>query len=101
MRIKNREENNGKYLIGWGHVVNGVWGGGNPEMAWHLGLAWLFILHFWKSEAYTGTQKWSVFQFAGTNITMGFSRQEYWSGLPLPSPGDLPEPGIEPGSPAL
>ena len=31
----------------------------------------------------------------------GFSRQEYWSGLPLPSPGNLPNPGIEPGSPAL
>ena len=33
--------------------------------------------------------------------TMGFSRQEYWSGLPFPSPGDLPNPGIEPGSPTL
>ena len=32
---------------------------------------------------------------------MGFPRQEYWSGLPFPSPGDLPNPGIEPGSPAL
>ena len=32
---------------------------------------------------------------------MGFSRQEYWSGLPFPSPGNLPNPGIEPGSPAL
>ena len=32
---------------------------------------------------------------------MGFSWQEYWSGLPFPSPGDLPDPGIEPGSPAL
>ena len=32
---------------------------------------------------------------------MGFSRQEYWSGLPFPSPGDLPNPGIEPGSPTL
>ena len=32
---------------------------------------------------------------------MGFSRQEYWSGLLFPSPGDLPDPGIEPGSPAL
>ena len=31
----------------------------------------------------------------------GFSRQEYWSGLPFPSPGDLPDPGIELGSPAL
>ena len=32
---------------------------------------------------------------------MEFSSQEYWSGLPFPSPGDLPDPGIEPGSPAL
>ena len=35
---------------------------------------------------------------------MGFSRQEYWSGLPLPTPGDAPDPGIEPpclASPAL
>ena len=32
---------------------------------------------------------------------MGFSRQEYWSGLPFPSPGDLPNPWIEPGSPTL
>ena len=33
--------------------------------------------------------------------SMGFSRQEYWSGLPFPSQGDLPDPGIKPGSPAL
>ena len=33
--------------------------------------------------------------------SMGFSRQEYCSGLPFPSPGDLPDPEIEPGSPAL
>ena len=32
---------------------------------------------------------------------MGFSRQEYWSGVPFPSPGDLPDPGIEPKSPAM
>ena len=32
---------------------------------------------------------------------MEFSRQEYWSGLPFPSPGDLPNPGIEPRSPTL
>jgi len=32
---------------------------------------------------------------------MGFSRQEYWSGLPFPSPGNLPNPGIELGSSAL
>ena len=34
-------------------------------------------------------------------LSMGFSRQEYWSRLPFPSPGDLPDPGIEPESPAL
>ena len=34
-------------------------------------------------------------------VSMGFSRQEYWSGLPFLSPGDLPDPGIKPGSPAL
>ena len=36
-----------------------------------------------------------------TPLSMGFSRQEYWSGVPFPSPGDLPNPGIEPQSPAL
>ena len=34
-------------------------------------------------------------------LSMGFSRQEYWSGLPFPSPRDLPDPGIEPRSPSL
>ena len=39
---------------------------------------------------------WSVAHQAP--LSMGFSRQGYWSGLPFPSPGDLPNPGIEPGS---
>ena len=34
-------------------------------------------------------------------LSIGFSRQEYWSGLPFLSPGNLPDPGIEPASPAL
>ena len=34
-------------------------------------------------------------------LSMGFFRQEYWSGLPFPSPGDLPDPGIKSRSPAL
>ena len=34
-------------------------------------------------------------------LSMGFSRQEYWSGLPFSSPGDLPDAGVEPTSPAL
>ena len=33
--------------------------------------------------------------------SMGFSRQEYWSGVPFPSPGDLPDPGVKPRSPEL
>ena len=36
-----------------------------------------------------------------TPLSMGFSRQEYWSGLPFPSPRDLPDPGIKVRSPAL
>ena len=42
---------------------------------------------------------WTVAHQASPS--MGFSRQEYWSGLPFPSPGDLPDPEIELGSPAL
>ena len=42
---------------------------------------------------------WTVAYQAPPSV--GFSRQEYWSGLPFPSPGDLPNTGIEPGSPAL
>ena len=34
-------------------------------------------------------------------LSLGFPRQEYWSGVPLPPPGDLPDPGVEPRSPAL
>ena len=43
----------------------------------------------------------NVIQGHKTSPSMGFSRQEYWSGLPFPSPGDLPKPGIEHKSPAL
>ena len=43
--------------------------------------------------------QWTVAYQA--SLSMGFSRQEYWSVLPFPSPRDLSQPGIEPGSPAL
>ena len=42
---------------------------------------------------------WTVAHQA--SLSIGFPRQEYWSGLPFPSPGDLPDPGIEPRSPTL
>ena len=54
---------------------------------WSLSLVWLFAT------------PWTVAYQALPS--MGFSRQEYWSGLPFPSPEDLPNPGIEPRSPAL
>ena len=52
-----------------------------------LSRVWLFVT------------PWTVVHQAPPS--MGFSRQEYWSGLPFPSPGDLPDPGIEPRSPRL
>ena len=42
---------------------------------------------------------WTVAHQA--SLSIGFPSQEYWNGLPYPSPGDLPDPGIEPMSPAL
>ena len=42
---------------------------------------------------------WTVTHQA--TLSVGFPRQEYWNGLPFPSPGGLPDPGIEPESPAL
>ena len=42
---------------------------------------------------------WTVAHQA--SLSVGFPKQEYWSGLPVPSPGDLPDSGIKPGSPAL
>ena len=51
------------------------------------------------SHVWLFTTQWTS---AGqASLSMGFSRQEHWSGLPFPSPGDLPHPGIEPGPPAL
>ena len=57
----------------------------------------------WKVELLRHVQlfvtPWTVAHQAPPS--MGFSRQGYWSGMPFPSPGDLPDPGIEPRSPAL
>ena len=51
------------------------------------------------SHVYLFVTPWTVARQAP--LSVGFPRQEYWSGLPFPSPGDLPDPGIEPSSPAL
>ena len=51
------------------------------------------------SVVYDSVTPWAVVHQAP--LCMGLSRQEYWSGLPSPPPGDLPNPGIKPRSPAL
>ena len=79
------------------------------RLLWHHSLkasvlwCWAFFM-VQLSHLYMVVVKWlsRVWLFATSwTSSMGFSRQEYWSGLPFPSPGDLPDPGIEPGSPAL
>ena len=61
---------------------------------------WVIRVHEWVlshfSRVWLFVAPWAVTHQAP--LSMGFSRQEYWSGLPFPSPGDLPDPGIEPGS---
>ena len=57
-----------------------------------------FTFHFLAKPCLTLTTPWTVARQA--SLFMRFSRQENWSGLPFPSPGDIPNPGIEPRSPA-
>ena len=78
-------------------------------------LAWLWYCHYTKLKCICCVRKWKkvkslsrvrLFVTPWTvayqdPLSMGFSRQEYWRGLPFPSPGDLPDPGVEPRSPAL
>ena len=66
-------------------------------------------LHYLARTQFSSVQSLSCVQLLVTPwtvtcqapLSIGFSRQEYWSGLPFPSPGDLPDPGIDPRSPAL
>ena len=65
-------------------------------ISWHL--AWLSEVKSF-SRVWLFATPWTVAYQA--SLSVGFSRQEYWSGLPFPYPGDLPDPGIEPRSPSL
>ena len=56
--------------------------------------AWRSCMHAKSLQSSDSANPWTVAHQA--LLAMGFSRQEYWSGLPSPSPGDLPNPGIEP-----
>ena len=54
-----------------------------------------------KAKVEKGTVDKPFFVARQAPLSMGFPRQEYWSRLPFPSPGDLPDPGIKPASPEL
>ena len=77
----------------------------HAEITIHLGLPFTRNCLMWKYESEShsvlsdSATLWTVAHQAP--LPMGFSRLEYWSGLPFPSPGDLPGPEIEPRSPAL
>ena len=60
---------------------------------------WLYVKVKSLSRVRLFATSWTVAYQAPPS--MGFSGQEYWSGLPFPSPGDLPDPGIKAGSPAF
>ena len=53
------------------------------------------------SHSVVSNSLWPYGLWPTAPLSIEFSRQEYWSGLPFPTPGDLPDPGIEPGFPAL
>ena len=65
-------------------------------------LSLMVILSKVKSEVISRVQLFATPWTAAYHapLSMGFSRQQYWRGLPFPSPEDLPDPGIEPRSPA-
>ena len=66
----------------------------------HLADLTIYIPQKWsRSVVSKSATPWTVAYRAPLSVE--FSRQEYWSGLPFPSLGDLPDPGIEPGSPTL
>ena len=79
--------------------------GGLPSMGSHrVGHDWsdlaaVLVTHFNVNHVWLFSTLWTV--ACQAPLFMGFSRPEYWNGLPFPSPGDLPNPGIEPRSPAL
>ena len=62
-----------------------------------LAFTFLLLSRFSRVQLFEGL--WTV--ACQAPLSIGFSRQEYWSGLPFPSPGDLSDPGIESRSPAL
>ena len=69
------------------------------SLIWGVVIGYLCVVSVSRSVMSNSATPWTVVRQAP--LSMEFSRQEYWSGLPFPSPGNLPNPEIEPGSPAL
>ena len=81
---------------------------GLPKFSYSV-CVYIYIIHstlYIKEEEVKSLSRVWLFETPWTTaykapLSMAFSKQEYWSGLPFPSPGDLPDPGIEPWSPTL
>ena len=94
----SREKKRKPFQICWGLAKEeklSVWKGGTLCAY----LFWYTVAASWPSRVWLFVTPWTVAHQAPPS--MGFPRQEYWSGLPFPSPGNLPDPGIEHNSPAL
>ena len=70
-----------------------------PFIVSHYLLIFLFLLFSHFNHVRLFATPWTIARQAP--LATGFPRKDYWSGLPFPSPGDLPDPGIKPASPAL
>ena len=88
-------------LVYW-EVISGLYCSVGAENRDSFSYIWFTIIHnvsMSLSHVWLFVTPWTVTQWAA--VSMGFSKQRYWSGLPFPPWGDLPDLGIEPGSPAL
>ena len=81
-------------IPGWGAEIPTCLGAGPKQINMYF-----FVVVLLLSHVPLFATLWTVAH--QVPLSMGFLRQEYWSGLPFPSPGDLPNPGIKPLSSAL
>ena len=97
------EKTEGRTIIGWQRMrwFDGI----TDSMELCLSKLWelVMVMEAWCTAVHRVTEsdmtEW--LNWTEAPLSMGFPRQEYWSRLPFPSPGDLPNPGLKPGSPAL
>ena len=83
----------------WAIMLDPSWSQIRPEHSTYTVYHWITERKWSCPVGSNSATPWTV--ACQAPLSMEFSRQEYWSGLPFPSLGDLPDPGIEPESPAL